>query len=85
MVSTRSGEPMVNNVSNIYVRKKIKPIFSYDISVVGKPIPVPKVEDPSNELIDKYHGIFIQELIQMFEKYKGKYDPQGENACLSIE
>ncbi|XP_065225545.1 2-acylglycerol O-acyltransferase 3-like [Planococcus citri] len=54
-------------------------------TVVGKPIPVPKVEEPTKELIDKYHEIFVQEFVQLFEKYKGKYDPEGEEGTLRIE
>ncbi|XP_065225549.1 diacylglycerol O-acyltransferase 2-like [Planococcus citri] len=54
-------------------------------TVVGKPIPVPKVEEPTKELIDKYHEIFVQDFVQLFEKYRGKYDPEGEKATLSIE
>ncbi|XP_065225551.1 diacylglycerol O-acyltransferase 2-like isoform X2 [Planococcus citri] len=54
-------------------------------TVVGKPIPVPKVEEPTKELVDKYHKIFVQELVHLFEKYKVKYDPEGEKGTLSIE
>ncbi|XP_065205184.1 2-acylglycerol O-acyltransferase 2-A-like [Planococcus citri] len=54
-------------------------------TVVGSPIKLPKVEDPSNELVDKYHQIYIQELTALFDKFKAKYDPRGEKAELSIE
>ena len=42
---------------------------------VGKPISVPKTEDPPNEMVDRCHEIFVQEMIELFEKYKVKYDP----------
>ncbi|XP_065225547.1 diacylglycerol O-acyltransferase 2-like isoform X2 [Planococcus citri] len=54
-------------------------------TVVGKPIKLPKVENPTNGMVDEYHTKFVQELTKLFEKYKIKYDPQGENAILSIE
>lgn len=54
-------------------------------TVVGKPITLPKVENPTQELVDEYHQIFIKELTNLFDKYKGKYDVNGENATLSIE
>ena len=52
---------------------------------VGKPIKLPKDENPPDELVDKYHKIFIEELIKLFDKYKGIYDVNGENAMLCIE
>lgn len=52
---------------------------------MGKPITLPKVENPTQELVDEYHQIFIKELTNLFDKYKGKYDVNGENATLSIE
>ncbi|XP_065222992.1 acyl-CoA wax alcohol acyltransferase 1-like isoform X2 [Planococcus citri] len=54
-------------------------------TVVGSPIKLPRVEDPSSELVDKYHQIYIQELTSLFDKYKGKYDSRGEKAFLSVE
>ncbi|XKL69080.1 hypothetical protein PGB90_006849 [Kerria lacca] len=54
-------------------------------TVVGKPIKLPKEKNPSQELIDKYHRIFVEEITNLFHKYKGKYDVNGENATLSIE
>lgn len=52
---------------------------------VGKPIKLPKVKDPPKEMVDKYHQIFINELVELFEKYKIKYDSRGEKATLVIE
>lgn len=51
---------------------------------VGKPIHVPKVENPSQELIDEYHEKFLQQLQELFDTYKDKYDPSGSEAKLVI-
>lgn len=53
------------------------------ITVVGRPIDLPKIENPTNEQIDFYHGKFKDELYELFEKYKDKYDPMGKNAKLT--
>lgn len=51
-------------------------------TVVGKPIPVPKVENPSKELIDEYHTKFVEALSAIFEEHKHKYDMAGSEAKL---
>lgn len=53
------------------------------LGVCGRPIVVPRVEDPSKEQIDKYHAIFVDELQKLFEKYKGLYG--WENKKLVIK
>jgi uncharacterized protein YfkK (UPF0435 family) len=40
---------------------------------VGKPIDLPKIENPEEEIIEKYHQIFIEELTKLFEEHKTKY------------
>ncbi|XP_065204908.1 2-acylglycerol O-acyltransferase 2-like [Planococcus citri] len=54
-------------------------------TVVGNPIKLPKEENPGPELVDTYHEIFTRELIELFEKYKVKYDSRGKDATLIIE
>lgn len=53
-------------------------------TIVGKPIPLPKIENPSQDEIDKYHEIFKQELIDLFERNKEKYDCLGSQAKLVV-
>lgn len=44
------------------------------LGVMGKAIRVPKAEgEPTKEQIDHYHAIFVKELDELFEKYKGLY------------
>jgi len=58
-------------------------IFNYDFgllphrravnTIVGSPIDCPKTPNPSEELIDKYHQIYIDELRNLFESNKENY------------
>ncbi|MBN3294411.1 DGAT2 acyltransferase, partial [Polypterus senegalus] len=51
-------------------------IVPYSMSintVVGEPITVPKIENPTQEEIDQYHDLYIHSLIKLFEKYKTKF------------
>lgn len=41
--------------------------------VVGKPIPVKKIESPTDEQIDELHKRYIQALTELFEANKHKY------------
>jgi len=43
------------------------------VIVVGKPLELPKIENPTSEQIDQYHTQFIQALQSLFDKYKDKY------------
>jgi 2-acylglycerol O-acyltransferase 2 len=59
-------------------------IFQYDLgmlpnrrkltTIVGTPIPVEKVDHPSQEDIDTYHAKYVEALLALYEKYKDKYD-----------
>lgn len=51
-------------------------------SLVGEPIEVPKVENPSQELIKEYHEKFFSALFDLFEKYKEQYDMNGKESEL---
>ncbi|XP_054594732.2 2-acylglycerol O-acyltransferase 2-A [Nothobranchius furzeri] len=46
-----------------------KPIHT----VVGKPIPVSQTPSPSAEDIDHFHGVYLQNLIELFEQNKLSY------------
>lgn len=49
---------------------------------VGKPIDVPKIDSPTSEQINYYHECFMNDLRELFEKYRDIYDPLGNNAKL---
>lgn len=52
--------------------------------VVGSPIPVRKVANPSQEEIDKLHSRYIEDLKQLYEKYKDKYHPTDSSELLIV-
>ncbi len=51
---------------------------------MGKPIPVPKVENPTKEIIEEYHAKFVQALKSLFEEHKAQYDLAGSEAKLVL-
>lgn len=54
--------------------------------VVGHPIRVPKVEgEPSQEMIDKYHAQFVDELVKLFNRYRALYGNGFETKKLLIK
>ncbi|NXH72229.1 DGAT2 acyltransferase, partial [Hydrobates tethys] len=42
-------------------------------TVVGEPVAVPKIEDPSCETVDMYHEMYIRSLVKLFNENKTKY------------
>jgi hypothetical protein len=40
---------------------------------MGDPIKCPKVENPTQEEIDKYHGLLVKGYEQVFEQHKKAY------------
>ncbi|KAF6773305.1 hypothetical protein AHF37_07553 [Paragonimus kellicotti] len=46
-------------------------------TVVGTPIPVPKVEQPSREQVAELKDLYLDKLNQLFQRYKPIYDPQA--------
>lgn len=41
--------------------------------VVGAPIQVEKELDPSKEVIDEIHGVYMEKLAELFEEHKAKF------------
>ncbi|XP_042550854.1 acyl-CoA wax alcohol acyltransferase 2 [Dipodomys spectabilis] len=51
-------------------------LLPYDIpvtTVVGKPLLLPKIVNPSQEIVDKYHQLYIEALRKLFDEHKTKY------------
>ncbi|NXL86705.1 DGAT2 acyltransferase, partial [Alectura lathami] len=42
-------------------------------TVVGEPVTVPKIEDPSREEVDMYHEMYVRSLLKLFNDNKTKY------------
>ncbi|XP_014273108.1 2-acylglycerol O-acyltransferase 1 [Halyomorpha halys] len=54
-------------------------------TVVGKPIELPKTAEPSDEIVQKYHAMYTEALIKLFNEHKTKYLKNAENISLVIE
>ncbi|XP_018568260.1 2-acylglycerol O-acyltransferase 2-like [Anoplophora glabripennis] len=55
------------------------------IAVVGIPLEVPKIQNPTVEQVDHYHAEFVKRLTQMFEEQKYTYLENPEDKHLVIE
>ncbi|KFW68939.1 Diacylglycerol O-acyltransferase 2 [Pygoscelis adeliae] len=42
-------------------------------TVAGEPVMVPKIEDPSCEMVDMYHEMYVRSLLKLFDENKTKY------------
>eukprot|EP01097_Dermamoeba_algensis_P004700 TRINITY_DN3034_c0_g1_i1.p1 TRINITY_DN3034_c0_g1~~TRINITY_DN3034_c0_g1_i1.p1 ORF type:complete len:342 (-),score=81.81 TRINITY_DN3034_c0_g1_i1:200-1225(-) len=70
-------------------------IFNYDFgllpqrfpinTVVGKPIPVEKVENPTKEQIDELHEKYVQGLTELYNKYKDNFAPQRKKSLMLVD
>ncbi|GAB6024246.1 Diacylglycerol O-acyltransferase 2 [Chamberlinius hualienensis] len=58
-----------------------KPIYT----VVGKPIEVEQISNPSDETIDFYHQKYIESLQQLFHDYKTQFGNVYQNHTLTIK
>ncbi|KAG8522047.1 Acyl-CoA wax alcohol acyltransferase 1, partial [Galemys pyrenaicus] len=43
------------------------------ITVVGEPLPLPKIEKPSQEVVNKYHTLYVDALHKLFDEHKTQY------------
>lgn len=43
------------------------------VNVIGKPIILPHIADPTEEDVNKYHDLFLQEMERLFETYKADF------------
>eukprot|EP00742_Colponemidia_sp_Colp-10_P007381 GILJ01007946.1.p1 GENE.GILJ01007946.1~~GILJ01007946.1.p1 ORF type:complete len:331 (+),score=35.09 GILJ01007946.1:1176-2168(+) len=64
-------------------------IFQYDFGVlpyrtplatiVGNPIDMPQSDAPTDEDVDKYHKLYVEELQRIYDLYKDKFDPHRKS------
>jgi hypothetical protein len=47
--------------------------------VTGKAIQIPKIREPTQEDIDKYHKIYVEEVVRLFDAYKSRAGPMYDN------
>lgn len=50
----------------------------------GRPIGLPHIQNPTQEDVDKWHGVYCEKLQELFENYKGKH-PDYKNKKLEVE
>lgn len=48
-------------------------VLIFHFVVVGEPITVPKIEDPTEEMVDLYHDMYIRSLQSLFDRFKTRY------------
>lgn len=56
----------------------------YFILTVGLPIPVCKVANPNQEEIDKLHLRYMEDVKELYEKYKDEYHPTDRSELLIV-
>lgn len=54
-------------------REDLKLAPSLFPSPVGEPLLVPKIEKPSQEVVDKYHALYMDALCKLFDQHKTQY------------
>ena len=40
------------------------------ITIIGKPLHLPKIEYPSSKEVEMYHELYINSLTELFDRYK---------------
>jgi len=54
------------------------------VTVIGKPIEVPMMENPTDDAVNKYHELYINSLTRLYEEYKQKYAPDDSTSTLEL-
>ncbi|KAK2083344.1 Acyl-CoA wax alcohol acyltransferase 2 [Saguinus oedipus] len=42
-------------------------------TIVGEPLQMPKIENPSREIVAKYHALYVEALCKLFNQHKTKF------------
>lgn len=64
-----------------FICERIIIIFFISTKLVGKPIDVEKIPEPTDEDVQKVHQKYIEELTDLFNEHKAQYGP---NLTLNI-
>ncbi|XP_073530704.1 diacylglycerol O-acyltransferase 2-like isoform X3 [Phyllobates terribilis] len=64
--------------------KGIMPLRKEINTVVGKPIPVPKIMNPSEQQVDMYHSLYIKSLQDLFNAHKERFGLQQSDSLVLI-
>ena len=52
--------------------------------VIGKPLQVPRVEDPAPELVERIHQEYVNRLQSLFDRHKGLH-PEYKDCVLEMQ
>lgn len=44
--------------------------FFSSLLTVGEPLPLPRIENPSPEMVNKYHALYMDALHKLFDQHK---------------
>lgn len=79
--------------NKIFFYHKGRGVFNYNFgivpfrkptyTVIGKPIDVKRVAEPSQEQIDQLHDLYVKSLVELFDEHKQKYS-NGKDIKLEI-
>lgn len=47
------------------------------VTVVGPPVQLPKIDNPTDADVQKYHQQYVKALLELFDKYKSQYAEPG--------
>lgn len=64
--------------------KGIMPLRKAINTVVGKPIPVPKMENPSEHEVDIYHALYVTSLQDLFNAHKERFGLQQSDSLVLV-
>ena len=42
-------------------------------TVIGKPLELPVITNPTKEDVDKYHKLYLNSLVSLYNRYKGEF------------
>lgn len=71
---------LVPSISGVIFWSRLGFMPDYDIDltcVVGKPLELPHIPNPSEEDVDKHHQAYIARMQALFDKHKDKYGSKG--------
>ncbi|KAI9034548.1 diacylglycerol acyltransferase-domain-containing protein [Hyaloraphidium curvatum] len=54
------------------------------VLVMSKPIPLPRIENPTEEEVSHWHGVFTKELRGVYERHRGRFWGYGESRELDL-
>lgn len=67
--------PLVRGTGLFGIPFGVLPYETALITVVGKPIAIPRIENATRQQIDFYHEKYMTALTELFDRYKHDYAP----------